>query len=55
MALPVGHASDGCQLDFSEVIGLRVDVEDSQNCGGGNSAAQTVTNSAKVKTQNVRW
>jgi hypothetical protein len=35
-------------INFNDAIGLTVNVEDSKNCNGSNSSAQTVTNSATL-------
>lgn len=46
-SLMPARASDN-PLDLSQVIGLTVNVQDSRNCGGSNSDAQTVTQHASI-------
>lgn len=46
---PLWSATSPCDLDWSAVQGLRVDVEDSSNCGGNNSGQQNVSASAALK------
>lgn len=51
IALPslLWSASTPCDLDWSAVQGLRVDVEDSVNCDGGNDSVQNPSVSAALK------
>ncbi len=46
-ALMPARASDN-PINFNDVIGLTVEVEDSENCNGSNSNTQTVTNFARL-------
>lgn len=46
-------STSSCSIDWSDVVGLRVDVEDSENCGGSNSSIQNPTASADLKDGDI--
>ena len=46
---PSWASTSTCSIDWSDVVGLRVDVDDSQNCGGSSSNTQNPSASANLK------
>ena len=46
-------ATSTCSIDWSDVVGLRVDVDDSENCGGGSSSSQNPTANADLKNGDI--